>query len=267
MFLFWVFIFGLMVGSFLNVIIWRWPRGEEFVRHSSHCIHCRHKLAWYDMVPVLSWLTLGGKCRYCRKPIGVLYPVVELSHALAWVGVGYLAMENTHLGGIGTLGLQSWEELVFFGISLVVVSSLLVIWWIDWLHQLIPDGASLVLIVCGLILGFMQGDLLVRLYSAVGAGGFFLLLYLITKGRGMGLGDVKLAAGMGLLLGWLVAVALIASFWLGASVGVLLLALKQVSFGRPIAFGPFMVLGTGLASLWGLQIVAWYWEMFWVLGI
>lgn len=260
-------IIGLLVGSFLNVVIWRWPREEEFVQKRSHCVHCGHTLAWFDLLPLASWLWVRGRCRYCKKKISPLYPIVESMNSLAWMYIGWLATTGYHLGGIGWIDGITWRGFVGLLCALAVISTLIVIWWIDWLHQLIPDGASILLGCLGLVCGVLDGNWGEKLLWGVIAGLFFVGLYVITRGKGMGLGDVKLAGAMGLLLGWLTPLSLVTSFWSGAAVGISLLLLKRAKFGMPIAFGPFMVLGVVVAMFYGESIVEWYWMTVWIMGM
>ncbi len=259
-------VWGLFVGSFLNVLIYRLPRGEHWVRGRSRCPKCKHDLAWLDLIPVVSFVWLRGKCRYCGKPIAILYPIVELANGLFWSLVGYGASVGFGLSGIGKLGWTDWG-LVGLITTLMLCSVLLVILVVDWQHYVIPDEMVGVLAGVGVVLGILEagskgnagiGELTNRLIWGLGAMGFFWLLHLITKGKGMGFGDVKLVAGMGLVLEKAVLVALMSAFMIGAIVGVALLLTRVRKLKQPIPFGPFLVMGMVIGLLTGNQIINWY---------
>jgi prepilin signal peptidase PulO-like enzyme (type II secretory pathway) len=278
-----VFIFGLCIGSFLNCVIYR-LESEKTLAGRSFCPHCKHTLAWYDLVPVFSYLFLFGKCRYCRRNISFQYPVVELFTATLFILV------FNFLGIVWTLDVGIWDlaSLVFL---LYIASVLVVIFVYDLKHYLIPDKILLPAIVIAFIykvfmaLEFSNWDLIRNLKLEIGnsasllnlalavvvASGFFFLIWLVSKGRWMGFGDVKLAVLMGLLLGFQnVLVALFLAFFLGAIIGVILMAFPfDTAQGRQkkglkseIPFGPFLILGTFLALFWGQNLVQWYLNLF-----
>lgn len=240
-FIFAIFVCGLCVGSFLNVLIYRLPRGLGFVKSRSFCPKCRKKIGWIDNVPVLSFLMLRGRCRYCKSHISWRYPLVELA-----------------TGGIFLLSYLSRLDILGYPLF----CGLIVIFFIDLEHQIIPDEILLPLIGLFLIKIFFPLTtyylLLNTLFSAVGSALFLFVIHLITKGRGMGFGDVKLAFLMGLVLGYpKVIVAFYFAFLTGALVGVTLIVLRKAKFGQKIAFGPFLAAGTFVAYLWGEKIISW----------
>lgn len=269
-----IFLFGLIIGSFLNVVIFRLESGEQLVSGRSHCQHCKHVLAWYDLFPVVSYLVLLGKCRYCGKRFSLQYPLVEFVTAIFFVYVVWAR-------GLG------FDQVFDFGIfDLVkifyhwfIVSSLIVIFVYDLRHYIIPDNiiylATGVTFV-GLLLGVLGPNNwnLARIWSlglwinnpfigGVLAGllafSFFFAIVILTKGEGMGGGDVKLAFLMGLVLGWpKILIALFIAFTVGAICGIILMFLKKRTFKSAIPFGPFLVLGTFIALFWGNEIIGWY---------
>lgn len=243
-----IFIFGLFIGSFLNMLIDRLPREEQIVKGRSKCDRCKHVLAWYDLLPVVSWVWLKGKCRYCKKNIDARNTAVELVTGMLFVMVVVLLVP-----GIAYSVLSIQGALLF--IYLVIVSCLIVIFFIDLKHQIIPDILTIIIGVAGVLLWFLSPtslSLINYLLSAVGAGAFFFFLVYITKGRGMGMGDVKFAVVMGLLLGSPgIIISLYIAFLTGAFLSAILILSKRKRFGQTVPFGPFLVAGT-LIVLFGL---------------
>lgn len=229
-------VLGLCVGSFLNVIIHRLPKGMSVIGGRSFCPRCRKKISWFDNIPLLSFVLLAGKCRHCKKPISWRYPLVELITGILFV------LEVFRLGNLGDLGVLGVERL---GIDLILVSSLIVIFFIDLEHQIIPDEIIIFDVAITLILLISQypNILISNIFVALACSGFFLALHLITKGRGMGLGDVKFAFLIGLVLGFpRVVVCFYLAFLTGAIIGIILIIARLAKFGQQIAFGPFLSL-------------------------
>jgi len=239
---------GLLAGSFFNVVIARLPAGESLAHPGSRCPHCGHPVRPYDNVPVLSWLWLRGRCRDCGEPISARYPLVE---ALTGVLCALVVVA------------KGADEDAWLGIALVL--TLVPITFIDLDHRIIPNrivGPSAV--VALVILALTDVDALPdHLIAAVAAGGFFLLAALAYP-RGMGMGDVKLAALLGLYLGSSVAPALLAAMLSGTIVGGAIIARKGVAEGRKTAvpFGPFLALGALVGLFAGPDIVDWYRDTF-----
>ena len=233
-----VFVLGLVIGSFLNVVIYRLPRGLGFVRGRSFCPKCKHKINWFDNVPVISFLILKGHCRFCGRKISWRYPLIEL-----------LA---------GALFYLSYLSHLSF-LSYLLICGLVVIFFIDLEHQIIPDEIVIPLSV--LFLGYrlltnIQYLISNFLITGIVSFLFLYLIHLLTKGKGMGLGDVKLAFLMGLVLGFpKIVVAFYLAFLTGAFVGVILILLSRAKLKQKIAFGPFLVFGTIFSLLWGEKIV------------
>jgi leader peptidase (prepilin peptidase)/N-methyltransferase len=235
---------GLVVGSFLNVVAYRLPRGESLVRPGSHCPHCGTAIKPYDNIPVLAWVALRGRCRTCRGKISARYPLVEAFTAAIALGV-VLAKHSAHDVALG----------------LVLVSVLVPIALIDLDHRIIPNKLVLPAAVAAIGLGaaLRPAGLGEQLIAGAAAGGF-LLAFVLTYPRGMGMGDVKLAAVLGLFLGRSVAVALLVAVLTGTLVGVVIMARLGVVRGRKTAlpFGPFLALGGVVALFAGGPIVHWY---------
>lgn len=240
-----VFLFGLMIGSFLNVCVYRIPKGESIVRPGSHCTQCDHQLAAWENIPIFSFLILGGKCRICKQKISWRYPMVELV-------TGFLFVLAFYYNGL------SLELLI----NLVFISVIVVITFIDMDTFRIPNG----LLVIGLVSGAAAIALSENFQYLFGSL-TLLLLFLIIRGMGkvlfrkeaMGLGDVKFAAVIGLFLGWKIGlVAVFISFLAAALFSLVLLPFGKLSFGQRVPFGPFLSLGALTGLFWGSQILDGY---------
>ncbi|MBI2009967.1 MAG: prepilin peptidase [Candidatus Chisholmbacteria bacterium] len=248
-----VFLMGLAVGSFLNVVVYRMLTGESFWRGRSKCPHCHRQIAWYDNIPLLSFLMLRGKCRWCGQKISWRYPVLEFLTALLfvwWLQVGTLFFRLTQPP-------YTWVQPTFWLVVGVAFLSMAVV---DLYYGVLPDvftvGVAVVAFLYrfGLtVMGIMKlEDFLLYVASAVGASFFFGILILLTKGKGMGWGDVKLAFAIGLVLGWpKTLVALVLAFLTGAIVGIILIISRKRSLKQTVPFGPFLVVGTLSALVWG----------------
>lgn len=243
-----IFIIGLFIGSFLNVLADRLPRGESVVKGRSHCEKCKKNLKWFDLIPLLSFLQLRGKCRYCHTPLSFYYPITELVTGIMFV-ITYLFVANNF--PFATFHLP-FISLFYY---LFIVSSLIVVFFADLKYGIIPDKIILPAVIISFLYLILNTNYLIlsHLFSAVGACLFFLILFLITKGRGMGFGDVKFAFLMGLILGFPnIIVSLYIAFLTGAIVGIILIVWrKKRIFGTSIPFGPFLVLGTLIAIFYG----------------
>lgn len=243
-----IFIFGLLVGSFLNVLVDRLPRGKSIIKGRSHCDKCKKELAWYDLVPLFSFLFLKGKCRYCRTPLSLYYPLIELTTGIMFALI-FLFVGGASINAITIINIITFIYYLF------IVSSLIVIFFADLKYGIIPDKVIFPAILVSFVYLFIVHNslFLIHFWSAVGACIFFLLLFLITKGRGMGFGDVKFAFLMGLSLGFPnIVVGLYVAFLTGAIVGcILIIWQKKRIRGVSIPFGPFLVIGTLSAIFFG----------------
>jgi leader peptidase (prepilin peptidase)/N-methyltransferase len=244
-------LYGLVIGSFLNVVIWRVPRKESIVKPPSHCPGCDAKILNRDNIPVFSWLLLRGKCRNCGTTISARYPLIELFTAVLFVAVG-------------ARFAHSWAlpAYLVLGAALVALSA------IDLEHFLLPsrilypvDGALLVLLAGASALEHDWGAYLRALAAGAVAFAIFYVIHFVSP-RGMGFGDVRLSFLLGLALGWLgwgeVAGGLFAGFLYGAVVGVALIAVKVRGRKQQIPFGPFLAAGAMTFVLLGEPIVDWY---------
>lgn len=250
---FFFFILGAFVGSFLDVVTNRVARGEPFLGGRSHCEKCGRNLTWKELIPVISFLIQGGKCKWCQAKLSWEYPLVEVTTGILF------ALTYQKIGVIGEI--REIGEIIFW---LMIVSALTVLFIADLKYYLLPDQILLptILLVLIRVIGEIRGIGEVRvlqeeIITAVGASAFFLGLMLITRGRGMGGGDVKLAFLMGLLLGWpLTLIALYSSFISGALVSLILIALRKKRFGQIIPFGPFMIFSTFLTLFFPQQLLS-----------
>ena len=238
-----IFIVGLIVGSFLNAVIWRMDKEESVFKGRSVCPACKHKLSFEDLIPLLSFVLLRGRCRYCKASISWQYPLVELGTALVFAFLFWW------------VGLNIAHLLLLWFIS----AALIIIFVYDLKHFLIPDVVVYPAIVVSALWQLLQGQLVGPLSAGIGAAFFFLCLYLVSKGTWMGFGDVKLALLMGFILGWPnILVALFFAFLVGAILGLVLVALDKKGMRSEVPFGPFLVAGTAFAFVWGEMIVDWY---------
>lgn len=252
-----LFIFGTIFGSFYNVLIDRLPLGVSPFKGRSHCDNCKHILGPFDLFPVFSYLLLRGKCRYCHHPISIQNPIIEISTGCLFVGTYFYVLSRI------TDFATSAHFLLALLSLLIVFSSFLIIFVIDLKHRIIPDELIISTLI-GVII--YSSTFPITLISVVmrllGAGvGLlpFLSLYLLTKGKGMGFGDVKLGPVLGLFLSFpLVLVGLYLSFLTGGLISIILLVVHVKEWGQKIAFGPFLITGTLLALIAGEQIIRWY---------
>ncbi len=242
------FIFGAMVGSFLNVCIYRLPKEESIIWPGSHCPHCNKPIKYYDNIPMISYLFLRGRCRYCKEPISIQYPLVE----------GVTALSSLFL--IIKFGL-SLSYLIYFAF----VAALIVIAIIDLYHQIIPDVISLPGVGVGLLASIIIPQ--ITFFDSLigilfGGGSLFLVATLyqwLFKREGMGGGDIKLLAMIGAFLGWkAVILTILLSSLIGSITGITIMVLKGKDFKYAIPFGPFLSLGAVIALFYQNEIIFWY---------
>lgn len=240
-----IFLIGISIGSFLNVCIYRIPKKEDIVFERSHCMSCGNVLKWYELIPLFSFLVQGGKCRNCKTKLSVQYPLIELLNGLIYVWIFIVK--------------GFCPESILFCIC---ASVLIVISVIDWRTFEIPFGCNIIIGILGIVRVFLN---LAHWYDYVigffVVSGLFLIIYWITKGRGIGGGDIKLMAAAGLLLGWL---NILLSLMIGSIAGsVIHLALMKVQGkDRVLAFGPYLAFGIFISMLYGNDIITWYLGMF-----
>lgn len=248
-----IFIFGTIIGSFLNVCVYRIPRGESVVFPGSHCPTCGHHLKWYNNIPILSFIFQKGRCGYCRGKISLQYPLIEFLN-----GVMYLIFYHKY-------GLSA--EFIYYG---AICGILIVLSSIDYYSGIIPDRFIFLILIFSIIykislyifysvspqwfnsiLGLLVGGLL------------FLTISVLSKG-GMGGGDIKLIGALGFALGLkMVFLNIFLSFIIGAIISLMLIALKKKGRKDSIPFGPFICMGFLITSLWGDKLLLWYINIFW----
>ncbi len=236
-----VFIFGILIGSFLNVCIYRIPKHENITTTRSHCMVCGNVIKWYDLVPVLSYILLRGKCRFCNTKLSIQYPIVEMLNGSLYCLILFVKGFN----------VQSV-------LTMAVASALIVITVIDWRTYEIPFGLNVFIAgigVIALITDFQNWP--DHIIGMLCVSGFLVVLYLATKGRGIGGGDIKLMAAAGLFLGWK---NCILAFVTGCVLGsvIHLIRMKVSEEDHVLAFGPYLAAGIFIASLWGDVLVSAY---------
>lgn len=273
-----MFVIGLCIGSFINAFQYRAEPGKS-LKGRSYCPRCKHQLAWYDLTPVLSWIFLGGKCRYCHKPISVQYPIVEILTGVVVV----LFVSTTNLDQTMTdllLGEKTFSAFELLNLSIAVVSLLFVVGSLvlialhDYKTKYVLSSVVYWTIAASCIFHATQYNGQLAFWSlinyflpfflaaAISGVGFF-VIYFFSRGKWMGAGDIELAVLMGILLGWpKTIVAFYVAFVVGALVGGYLLINKQAKMKTEIPFGPFLILGTTIAFFYGKQLLEIYDKIF-----
>ena len=250
--LFFGFCFGSIIGSFLNVCIYRIPQDKSIVTPSSHCPRCKTPIRFYDNIPIVSFICLRGRCRGCQAPISLRYPLVEF-----------------------LMGLFSVILLLRYGISPLYLiyfaffASLTLVSFIDLSHRIIPDVISLPGIIIGVVISFIHPQLAITnslIGALLGGGSLYVVAsvyHLVTKREGMGGGDIKLLAMIGAFIGWKgVLFTILCSSFIGSVVGVaLMLMFSQADSKYAVPFGPFLSLGAIMYVLWGEFLINWYMEI------
>lgn len=248
MILVFLFTLGLLIGSFLNVCVYRLPRGQSIIMPPSHCTQCGARLGWRDLIPVVSYLLFCGKCRYCEKKYSARYALGELLTGLLFVWCFMVAGDSLHLVKL-----------------LVLTAFLIVITFIDYDHQLILDKVLVCFAGAGVIINLIFADIGIgdMLIAALLGGGLLLLIAVVSRG-GMGGGDIKFAAALGLWVGWkLTLLCLFLSFLLGGVGGMVVLLLRKKGRKDYIPFGPFIAAALFISALYGKDIIDWYISQMW----
>ena len=241
-----IFVFGLCIGSFLNCVIYRLQKTKSFLKGRSICPKCKHILKWYDLLPVVSFIALRGKCRYCRKKISWQYPLVELGTALIFILIFNFQFS--------IFNFQTFYLLVTACFLIIIFIYDLKTYFI--LDKIIYPAIGIVLLWN--IFNNWSG-LLMLLLTAFLSAAFFFIIWLLSKGKAMGFGDAKLGFLMGLFLGFPgILVALFFAFLGGALVGLGLISSGKKKLKSQVPFGPFLITGTFVALFWGEKIVSWY---------
>jgi prepilin signal peptidase PulO-like enzyme (type II secretory pathway) len=277
-----LFLFGIAIGSFLNVVTLRYD-GEHFLLDAkmiggrSHCVHCKRTLRWFELVPLASFLIQGGWCRRCKARLNIQYPIVEFISGLVFVFVP-LAL------GVGMAGVVA-PLIAITVLWAAVFEALLAMAVIDIRLGIIPDEVNIFLGIVGIfiaifsagyfgaanhsllgsyaaIFGWQGSVVLAKIIGAAFGGIFFAALIAVTRGKGMGMGDLKLAIPLGLLFGWPdIIFVLIFAFVIGAAVGLFAIARGKNSMKGTLPFGPFLALGAATVFFWGPQIFSWYFSL------
>lgn len=234
-----MFLIGVCIGSFLNVLIDRLPQ-ERSISGRSYCEHCKHKLSWYDLIPLMSFLSLRGKCRYCKYTIPFVIPVIEFLTGVLFI-LSWFSIQSPSL----------FSKIFYLGL----ISCVIVIFFADVKYQIIPDSIQVAFFVfiCAIFLtqGFSIQFFINQFLAGIAVMLPILLIFLITKANGMGFGDVKLAFNMGFFLGIAAGLmALYVAFVVGAIFGILLMVMKKKKLKSSIAFGPFLIIGIVTMFFW-----------------
>lgn len=246
-------VLGLCVGSFLNVVIYRLPRKMSLAKPASHCPSCQYELRWYDNVPVLSYLILGGKCRSCKAHIPFRYTAVELANAVLWL----------------LCVLMFWKESIWLSCIYMLASSIFVcVFFIDLEHKVIFDRFQIMLLVLGVASIFFDKNFNWISHLIGGACGFavfFIIAFCFAKlfkKDGLGGGDVKLAGVVGLLLGWEKLLLGLLISTIPAAIIIMILSRGKKGEEREFPFAPFLCTGFAVSMIFGAQIIEWYLSLF-----
>lgn len=245
-----MFLLGASIGSFLNVVIYRLPRGESIITPPSHCPKCNHRLVLWDLIPVFSYIFLRGRCRYCGERISIRYLLVE----------GFLGLCFSIL-------FLNFDFTFFTLKSLIFISLLLPIFFIDLEHMIIPDILSIPSAISGIVLSLFEGRLIESLKGGIVIGIILLLIYFLAlifyKQEGMGQGDIKLGLLLGSFLGLkLGMLSLVLGFILGGLVSIVLIILKTKRLKEYIPFGPFLIISGIFSYFWGEKLINFYLSLF-----
>ncbi|MFH0892316.1 MAG: prepilin peptidase [Candidatus Falkowbacteria bacterium] len=252
-----IFIFGTMIGSFLNCLIWRLHK-KETILGRSYCPHCRQKIAWYDNIPILSFMVLRGRCRHCRQSISWQYPVVELITGILFVMSFNV---NFQFSAYSQYSISDVLSLIKFWF---ILSVMIIVFIYDLRWYLILDIVTLpacaFVFLINLALGMNWQNLLI---SGIIGGGFFLLQFAVSRGRWIGGGDIRLGLLMGLSLGWPgIITSLTLAYFIGAFIGLGLIAAGKKKLGSKVPMGVFLSVAAIITLFWGEGIVEWYLETF-----
>jgi len=247
------FIFGLIIGSFINCLIYRLHK-KKSLWNRSFCPKCKHKISWYDNIPVFSFLFLKAKCRHCKKGISWQYPVVEFVTALLFALAFYVHANNFNFFSIFD------SSIIILIRDWFIISVMIVVFLYDLKYYLILDIITLPSIVIVLILNLVIGvEWQNLLISGIIGLSFFLIQFVVSRGKWIGGGDLRLGLLMGVALGWpLVLLAIMLSYISGSFVGVYLLVRNKKKWGSKLPLGVFLSVGTVVVVLWGQKILAWY---------
>lgn len=250
------FILGLFAGSFVNCVVYRIENNKSFVKERSFCPKCGKTLNWIDLIPVLGFLILRGKCRYCNQKISIHYPIIEIIVGILFV-LFYFNIPPVFL----------ISNIIEVALSLIIFTLLVIIFIYDFKHFIIPNiivYPAIVFSLLRLFFLFPLNSLFLKsispyLLSGLGAALFFLSIFLISRGKWIGFGDVKLGLLMGLFLGFPnILLAFFLSFFFGGIIGVIMIILRLKEMKSEVPFAPFLIFGLFLSYFWGERIIDWY---------
>jgi len=260
------FILGLIIGSFINCLVYRLHVGKSVLSGRSFCPHCKHQITWYDNIPLLSFILLKGKCRYCAKKISNQYPLVELA-----TGILFVVISLANSQSLFNASIISW--LILFR-NLIFTAILIIIFVYDYKYYLILDKVSIPAIVIALILNIGIKIIEIQIFnlqasifnifgqyilSALALAGFFLIQFLVSNGKWIGGGDIRLGVLIGFMLGWPMSLlALFLAYIFGSVIGILLIIFKKKNIKSQIAFGTFLTSTSFIVLVWGDIILDWY---------
>jgi leader peptidase (prepilin peptidase)/N-methyltransferase len=254
------FIFGLLLGSFFNVLIYRLPKNESIIWPGSHCPNCNHIIKFYENIPVLSYIFLRGKCSGCKSKIPLQYPIVEFTTAclnlVLWYFIAAPYLLEYH---------NIWDN-IFIILQILSVLILIPVSVIDFKHYIIPDSISLGGLVIAIIFSFFPGTItpLEMLFGILAGGGTLFLMglfgqYVLRKEESMGGGDIKLLAFLGAVWGWEIAfMTILLGACFGSIMGLILIGIKIIDKNKHIPFGPYLSIGFFISIFWGKAIINWY---------
>lgn len=257
------FIFGLIIGSFINVLVYRLHVAEDIFFDRSRCRHCKKIIAWYDNIPLISFILLKFRCRECEKKISWQYPLVELATGILFAVAGFFFFDPADT--------STWSIVIYF---LGIILALVTIFVYDLLYLEIPDVILWPAVVwaaafslffslnhdaIGIRSASLDMQFFLRMIAASVAFIFLFFLSFVSKEKWMGRGDAYLAILLGIIVGWPnILLALFLSFFLGALCGIILVLAHQKKMSGQIPFAPFLIIGTGIALFWGDCLVSWY---------
>ena len=257
-----IFFYGIFIGSFLNVVIYRVPKKESLSKQRSHCMSCGYQLRWFDLIPLFSWLFLGGRCRKCKEPISSQYPIVEAANGILYVLLFFI-----------TYGLNAYEVFEYFHFETLLYcfmgSALLALSVIDFRTYEIPVGFNIFIGALGVInliyrliaFGVQGSDWQLYVIGMFAVSLVTFILFVVSGGRAIGGGDVKLMAAAGLLIGWKL---IVLAFLLGCVLGsvIHIIRMKVSNADRVLAMGPYLSAGIMLAVFFGDKLIDWYLGLF-----